>query len=380
MDNKVYENIMMVARYDWVADAYLGHIELKHLPVPGSVTVYLQGHLIEPESFDACGNPIISEEMTKFFISHQSLNFRNDPTNNTEDIYARVCYEPLEISAEKDDFDSVNGIQKSLQSLKDFNNMLCNRVRYYKAFGDAANLTEYVLWNKYILDKFGKIQHWNGEVRNPSTRYLSIMRAFSALESFPDVYEVNALNVFLDSDEHLAYDCEFHVPADGSICPICGRKFSMYDICTKEFLRINGKHCHKKCFEDYEKALQFERIINLVVQIYDNNPKYTVIENTSYRCLTLSFETPDGELQIQDSSGCVYIEWQESFSSFDMAIFEKEEEIKWWSNTDNKPIFLGKSIPKNLFTHHIRGIMARCNYNRAARYLQLAKDAANKTK
>lgn len=260
MANKIYENIKMVTRYDCIADADLGYLELGKVPVPGSVAVFLHGELIQPESFDACGNPIISEEMTKFLIARQKLRFRNDPKNNSEDIYARVCYEPMKIS---------------------------------------------------------------------------------------------------------------------SICPICGRKISMYDIRTKEFSRINGKHCHKKCLDNYNKALQFERMINLIDQVYDNNPKYTVIENPDYEFLTLLFETPDGNIKIEDAFGSVSIEWQENFKSFDIAIFETEQEMKWWYRTGIEPIFIGPNCPKNTFTNHIRGILARHDYNRAARYLQLAKEATN---
>lgn len=246
MDNKVCENIKMVTRYDWLADKYLGYLELKHLPVPGSITVYLQGQLIQPESFDACGNPIISEEMTKLFTTRQQLNFRNDPKNNTEDIYARIYYEPQDFTVSKNEFDTVAGIQKSLVSLKTFNQMISNRRRYLKAFGKEAKLSEYVIWNKYILDKFGKIKIWNGAVRNPSTKHLSIMKAFSTLESFPDVYEISALSSLLNIDEHLAYDCEFYVPSEGSICPICGREMKhlmeplKLTILLEPFL-LNGK-------------------------------------------------------------------------------------------------------------------------------------------
>ena len=168
------------------------------------------------------------------------------------------------------------------------------------------------------------------------------------------------LNNFLKDDEIISYGAPFHVPAADSICPICGRKISMYDIKTKNFLRISGKSCHEKCLDEYNKELQFKRLIDLIDQVYDGNPKYTIVENKDFELLTLSFETPDGNIHIEDSFGSVAIEWQENFKPFDMAIF-------------------GYDIPKNIFNNNKRGILARHDYDKASRYLQLVKETVNET-
>lgn len=380
MDNKIYETIKMETRYNWIANKHLGCLELKHLPVPGSISVYLQGHLIEPESFDEYGNPIISEEMTKLFTARKQLACRNDSKNNpTEDIYARVCYESMEFTVPNDEFDSVYGIQKSLESLADFNTMLANRRRYLKAFGDKASLSEYIILGRYILDSNGEIYDWNGNIKNINTNKFEIIPYLKEIRKLPDVCQISILNNFLKDDEIISYGAPFHVPAADSICPICGRKISMYDIKTKNFLRISGKSCHEKCLDEYNKELQFKRLIDLIDQVYDGNPKYTIVENKDFELLTLSFETPDGNIHIEDSFGSVAIEWQENFKPFDMAIFEKEQELKWWSKNDKDPVFLGYDIPKNIFNNNKRGILARHDYDKASRYLQLVKETVNET-
>ena len=138
MDNRVYESIKMTERFDIFTQKRNGILELSKLPIPGSITVYLQGHLIEPESFDEYGNPVLSVEMTEYFTAIQKAKCRSNEDNYTEDIYARVHYEPMEFTIPKEDFDSVNGIQKALESLESFNNMLTNRQRYLKAFGKLS--------------------------------------------------------------------------------------------------------------------------------------------------------------------------------------------------------------------------------------------------
>lgn len=380
MDNKIYENIKMVTRYYWRSDKQfeLGHLELSKLPVPGSITVYLQGHLIQPESFDACGNPIISEEMTKLFKARQQLASRNDPENNSEDIYARVCYEVQKFTVPKDEFDSVSGIQKSLVSLKDFNEMLNNRQRYLKAFENNVELSEFIIWGKYILTKSGKITEWSGAIKNTATKNSRFLTSVTDTNTFPEVAELSIFKFYLKDNEVLMYGPNFSVPSAGSICPICGREISMYDLRTREFSRINGKICHRKCYYDYEKQLRISNIVELIDEVYDEIPKYRIIDESDWS-ITLSFETLDGNVEIQDTLGAVAIEWQENFKPFDMAIFEKEEEIKW-HNVNGKPTFLGMSIPKNIFTHNIRGILARHSYSKAAKYLMLVKETINETK
>jgi hypothetical protein len=78
-----------------------------------------------------------------------------------------VHYEPDIFSVPKSDFDSIPGICHSLSSLECFNEMLINRKRYLKAISpnnhslseyiNSRYLDEFVIWKKFILDKFANI-------------------------------------------------------------------------------------------------------------------------------------------------------------------------------------------------------------------------------
>lgn len=313
MDNKIYETIKMVIRFNQFTKQKSGFLELSKLPIPGSITVYLQGQLIEPESFDECGNPILSVEMTEYFTARQKLLCRNNSEDNaSEDIYARVNYEAMNFTVPQDEFDSVRGIQKSLDSLEAFNKMLANRRRYLKAFGDKARLSEYIIWGRYIIDKAGKVHDWNGTIKNTSTNTLKTTPFLKEIRELPDVCQISILKFFLQKDEIVCYGPSIYVPKTNAICPVCGRKISMYDFRTRKFSILNGKDCHRNCFCDYEEQLRISRISSLIDEIYDEKAKYKVTERTD-SSVTLLFETSDGGIEIQDTLGMVAIEWKENF-------------------------------------------------------------------
>lgn len=190
--------------------------------------------------------------------------------------------------------------------------------------------------------------------------------------------QISILNSFLQKDEIVCYGPSIYVPNTNSICPVCGRKISMYDLRVREFSLLNGKSCHRNCFHDYEQQLGISKISSLIDKIYDEKLKYKITEK-NYSSVTLLFETPDGGIEIQDSLGMVAIEWKENFKPFDIAIFNDEKELKWCS-VNGEVKFLGIDIPKNFYTHHNRGIMARHDYEKAERYLSIVKELVSKTK
>ena len=377
MDNRVYESIKMTERFDIFTQKRNGILELSKLPIPGSITVYLQGHLIEPESFDEYGNPVLSVEMTEYFTAIQKAKCRSNEDNYTEDIYARVHYEPMEFTIPKEDFDSVNGIQKALESLESFNNMLTNRQRYLKAFGKNATLSEYIIWGRYILDKYGKVHDWKKNKKNTVEIKFKIIPFLEEIRKLPDVCEINALRYFLKKDEILCYGPSITIPNNGAICPICGRRFSMYDLHTRVLSTLNGKSCHKNCLQSYEEQLRIDKITSLIDEIYEEKPTYEIIKKSS-SSVTLLFKTSDGEIEIDDTLGMVAIEWGESFKPFDIAIFNDEKELKWYAVNGEVKI-LSIDIPKNFYTKNSRGIMARHNYAKAAKYLSIVRETVNKT-
>ena len=111
--------------------------------------------------------------------------------------------------------------------------------------------------------------------------------------------------------------------------------------------------------------------------LYEEKPTYEIIKKSS-SSVTLLFKTSDGEIEIDDTLGMVAIEWGESFKPFDIAIFNDEKELKWYAVNGEVKI-LSIDIPKNFYTKNSRGIMARHNYAKAAKYLSIVRETVNKT-
>lgn len=222
-----------------------GIIKLEHLAKPESVAVYLNGYLVNPQSFDIYGQPIIAEEMCQFFTWKYQETIE---TTLCKEIPAVVIYEPDEFSVAQLNFDSVAGISRCLNSMKSFTEMLNNRKRYFKAnskkgasLSEIINsnyLGEYVIWGKFILDKFASI---------------SKIEASFNVDFISDVCDLK----FFESQfgGHYGYGTAY-IPEAGAICPICGREFSIYDMQTREITQINGKYCHNKCKEEYYDLME----------------------------------------------------------------------------------------------------------------------------
>lgn len=151
----------------------------------------------------------------------------------------------------------------------------------------------------------------------------------------------------------------------------------MYDLHTRVLSTLNGKSCHKNCLQSYEEQLRIDKITSLIDEIYEEKPTYEIIKKSS-SSVTLLFKTSDGEIEIDDTLGMVAIEWGESFKPFDIAIFNDEKELKWYAVNGEVKI-LSIDIPKNFYTKNSRGIMARHNYAKAAKYLSIVRETVNKT-
>lgn len=244
MNNKIHECTQMTMHTSSTGKTW-GHIELEHLAKPGSVTVYLNDCFITPESFDIYGQPIIATEMALYFNWKYQESTRNNHDNPSKEVPATVYYEPQEFYVPKSDFDSVLGIRRSLDNLKDFTEMLDNRKRYLKInhkkgtplseyINNEQFLGEYVIWKRFILDKFANIFRIEADINMPF---------------IPDVCELEFFDFRMNGISY-PYGTA-HIPKAGSFCPICGREFSTYDLQTRLITTINEKHCHGNCKEDY---------------------------------------------------------------------------------------------------------------------------------
>lgn len=243
MSNKIHENTKM--NLFTSPTGIRGTISLEHLAKPESVVVYLNDCLIIPESFDILGQPIISEEMALFFSWKYQEKMLSSGEKFSNEVPAVVVYEPEEFNIPKDEFDSVAGISRSLHKMEEFTEMLNNRKRYLKVnkkrfttLSEYVNSTqllgEYVIWKRFIVDKFANIHRIENDINIPF---------------IPDVCELDFFDFRMNGCSY-AYTTAF-IPEPDSVCPICGRKFSTYDMQTRTIASISGKYCHNTCKEEF---------------------------------------------------------------------------------------------------------------------------------
>lgn len=242
-NNKIREQSKMILQRSANGKVF-GLISLKHLAKPESITVYLNDCFVTPEGFDIYGQPIISEEMCMFFACKYHETIQKYPDFFNSEVPAVVVYEPDIFSVPKSDFDSIEGIVRSLENLETFNQMLINRKRYLKSltkepvslqeYIKSKHLDEFVIWKRFILDRFSNIFRIETDIQIPF---------------IPDVCDLEFFN-FRTENINYAYGSAI-IPSAGSVCPICGSKFTTLDLQSRGITQINNKNCHDNCKEEY---------------------------------------------------------------------------------------------------------------------------------
>lgn len=112
----------------------IGHITLDKLAVPETVKVTLLGEPVIPKSFNCYGHPNFTEEQEMLYMFKEEELRRKDGGESTS-LEAEIVYEERIFDVPRSTFDTVRGIQKSLTSLSDLNEMLQNRRIFLKAHG-----------------------------------------------------------------------------------------------------------------------------------------------------------------------------------------------------------------------------------------------------
>lgn len=220
----------------------LGHIKLNNLANPESIRITINGDKIKPTSYDIYGSPEFPKELVEYYNwKEQEIRIKNGKKDFI--LKAEVSYEERPFDIPTECFDSKEGIKKSLNSLKDFTEMLNNRLIFHTISGNALN--EFIIFGKYLLSSDGQIF-----LRNCS---------FGSSVIFPNIMENNKfehlLNSFKKTDS--IYSKDFAFPRFGDSCPCCGRKFSIDDVKNSSFEFLNGKITHKNCFEKFTTLEQF---------------------------------------------------------------------------------------------------------------------------
>ena len=311
-----------------------GILRLSFPANPSTVKVSYMGMPVAPERFSLAGSPIFSEEMTDLYLwkDYQRVyhDFKPDPNSTIFD----VTYEKMNFTVPKSEFDSFNGIWKSLKSLSSFNEMLNNR-KLWCLNNKGKKLNEFVIYGKYVLDCFGQILFIN---------------YFYNQYTMPNVctYEYFKDNVKTFSTSHKPV-----IPKTNTSCPCCGKNFSINDLRNTVFGLVNGKVAHESCRKTYYHSKSINDMTNLLMdKVYNECPDFDLLPNgyCNQDCCShvpwFCFHTSDGDIIIGWRKHVISIEWQENFKPFDMAIFNGENVTKWCENFSHIP----KSIDHGILT------------------------------
>lgn len=174
-----------------------GHIKLNNLANPESIRITINGDKIKPTSYDIYGSPEFPKELVEYYNwKEQEIRIKNGKKDFI--LKAEVSYEERPFDIPTECFDSKEGIKKSLNSLKDFTEMLNNRLIFHTISGNALN--EFVIFGKYLLSSDGQFL-----LRNYS---------FGSSVVFPNIMEnskfEHLLNSFKKQIQFIAKILHFH--------------------------------------------------------------------------------------------------------------------------------------------------------------------------
>lgn len=300
----------------------IGHITLSKLAIPETVKVTLLGKPIIPESFDFYGHPNFTNEQGMLYMFKEEELKRQNGDKHTM-LEAEIVYEENVFDIPRSTFDTVKGIEKSLLSLSDLNEMLQNRKMFVKAH-EHERLNEFVIFGYFWLDQFGQVM----SVEKTANRKL---KTNENVEKFETFMKNNSGGFVLTSGGYV-------IPTAGSACPCCGKTLKIYDILNNLCVYINGKFYHDSCFRNYRKLMEIDKFTRVIM---DSIYKYTdyqfeLIPNgyCNEDCCSyipwFLFHTIDGDIVMGKRKRVISIEWQENYKSFDMnELFGMEDVTKW---------------------------------------------------
>lgn len=303
----------------------IGHITLDKLAVPETVKVTVLGEPVIPKSFNCYGHPNFTEEQEMLYMFKEEELRRKNGGEYTP-LEAEIVYEERIFDVPRSTFDTVRGIQKSLTSLSDLNEMLLNRSIFLKAH-DGERLNEFMLFGCFWLDQFGQITSVEKTAKGK-------LVSNSDVEYYETFRRNNCKGFILTSD---GYD----IPEANSVCPCCGKIITIDDIKNNPCVYVEGKFYHDSCWRNYRKLTEVDkltrRLMDNVYKETDYNfellPNGYCHEDCCSHIPWILFHTIDGDIIIGWRKHVISIEWQENYKPFDMSeLFSTEDVTKWEEN------------------------------------------------
>ena len=308
----------------------IGHITLDKLAIPETVRVTLLGEPIIPESFNCYGHPNFTEEQEMLYtFKVEELKRQNG--GEYIPLKADIMYEERKFDVPRSTFDSISGIEKYLNSLSDLNEMLQNRSIFCKAY-EKKYLNEYILFGCFKLDQFGQVMSVaKTEKGNLVTN--------SDVEEYETFCRHNNKGFTLTTGGYA-------IPTADSVCPCCGKIFTIDDVKNKPCIYVDGKFYHDSCWRNYRKLTEIDKFTrNMMSFIYeDKDYQFELLPNgyCNQDCCShipwFMFHTIDGDIIMGWRKRVISIEWQENYKPFDMNELFRTEDVTKWVNGGKRGI------------------------------------------
>lgn len=310
----------------------IGHITLDKLAIPETVRVTLLGEELIPESFDCYGHPNFSEEQQMLYL-YKSEEYKRKHGENAV-LKAEIIYTERHFDVPRDSFDSVEGISKSLTNLSDLNEMLNNRKRFRKAHLDKY-LNTYMIFGCFSLDRFGQIMSVRKSDKNK-------MVSIGNVETYENFLENN--------EDFRLTDGGYVIPSANSVCPCCGKQFTIRDLRENPCVLEEGKCYHESCWKEYSGLTGIDKLTRRLMSVVYKFKDYTyeLKPNTWPDCEhipSVLFHTIDGDIIMSWGwrERVISIEWQENYKPFDMEKLFGDERVDKWDKDGKRGIYAWSS-------------------------------------
>ena len=300
----------------------IGHITLDKLAIPETVKVTLLGETIIPESFDLYGHPNFTEEQGMLY-KFKEEEFKRQNGGEYTPLNAEIIYEERDFDVPRSTFDTIKGIQKSLNTLSDLNEMLQNRRKFRKTH-EGQSLNEYMIFGCFWLDQFGQIMSIEKAAKGK-------LKINGDVEDYKTFCSNNSEGFTLTTGGYV-------IPTADSVCPCCAKTFTIDDIKNNPCVYVDGKVYHDSCWRNYRKLTEIDKFTRqLMSMLYkESDYQFELLPNgyCSQDCCShipwFLFHTIDGDIKIGWRKRVISIEWQENYKPFDMnELFGTENVTKW---------------------------------------------------
>jgi hypothetical protein len=216
------------------------------------------------------------------------------------------------LDKEKEPFDTLRGIKKSVLNLEDLNEVLENR-KNFASKNPKQKLNEFFLFGQFLLDEYGEVRTID-EGRGKRV----------VIEGRPNVERVES---FLKTQGGFWFgDNEFSIPQPNSICSICQKELKIADV--NNCVNISDEFYHFDCYQKKQEEDEISELKqNLIDHVYDSSEygiKILEKNDDSKEFLTdkpiILLQTPEGDIKLGREKGKISIEWQENYKPFNIKL------------------------------------------------------------